>query len=219
MSLIDAYRAASLALDTYACGGDGGRDKRDPVYQHVVEGRDVPSSYATFSSCAERAHWKLYRLGCRASWINRKQHKGWTVGANISKLAYGPACSRKPTKDWAPSPGDELLIWNKPDGTDAHSLSVLEFTDGRARTANYGASGMSTRTFPGAKIGNAPLVFNGVLWKYGEPGHTKTVYRVLRLEDLIPTFTESPDLAYIDGDLLPDMSRALDEIEAGRVAT
>jgi hypothetical protein len=216
MATIDAFRAAATTLDVYACGGDVGRDKRDPVYQHVTEGRDSPSAYATFSSCAERAHWKLYRLGCRASWINRKQHKGWTVGVNISKLAYGPAFSRQPNRDWAPSPGDELLIWNKSDGTDAHSLSIVEFADGHAKTANYGASGMSTRTFPGAKLGTAPLVFNGALWKYGAPGHTKTVYRVLRLEDLIPTFTDAPDLTYIDGDLLPEMSRAYDEIVTAR---
>lgn len=213
---LEAYRVAAVALDEYACGYTEGRDKADPVYQNVVEGRDTPSNYTGYSSCADRAHWKLFRLGCRHSWINRKENKGWKVGANISALAYGSPVSKKPTKDWVPSAGDELLIWNKPDGADAHSLSVLEWSNGRARTANYGASGMSSRSFPGAKIGNAPLTFNGVLWKYGESGHTKTVYRVLRLEELIPTFTAAPNLTYIDGDLLPEMSRSFDEIMAMR---
>lgn len=216
-----AYQAASVALDTYFCNSFEGRDKTALEYQYVVEGRDAPSSYAHYSSCGDRPAAKYFRLGCRSSFINRKEHKGWRVGANISSLAYGCPLARQPNKDWVPSPGDELLIWNKSDGTDAHSLAIIEYkaNERRAITANYGSSGMSARSFPGCKFADVPLVFNGVLWKCGEPGHAKTVYRVLRLEAMIPLFTDPPNLTYIDGDMLPEMSRAYDEIMAAREAS
>lgn len=184
------WQAAAVALDEFACGYEGGRAKTDDVYQSVVEGRDVPASYARYSSCGDRASWKLYRLGCREKWINRRANGGWRVGRNISALAFECPISSKPESTWAPSPGDEMLIWNKPDGTDAHSLSVLSFDGLEARTANYGASGMSAAVFPGAAVRSAPLRYDGANWRYGN----KIVQRVIRLEELIPLLTAKPDL-------------------------
>jgi hypothetical protein len=86
-----------------------------------------------------------------------------------------------------------MIVWNT--GNDAHSLSVLSWDGALARTANYGAGGMSPSAVPGAKIVEAPLSFNGKVWRYGKTT-IKTVQRVIRLEDMIPTFTVQ---ALLDG--------------------
>jgi hypothetical protein len=186
--LLGYWRAAVVALDNYACGYDKGRAKTDAVYQEVVEGRDVPSVYKTYSSCGDRAHWRAYRIGIRQSWINRKEYKGWRPGRNISALAYDCPFSKAPDASWVPAAGDEMVIWNSPQGTDAHSLSITKPGVGVATTANYGAGGMSASAFPGAKIGTAPLVQKNGVWMYG----TRRVQRVMRLEDLVAAVTVMP---------------------------
>lgn len=211
MNRIECYREAAVALDTWACGGAVGRSKTDPVYQLIVEGRDVPSSYERYSSCADRAHWRLWRLGCRLPFVNREERSplphDWHVGVNISNLhdvRQGSPClfrvddqgrkyATQPGADWEPSPGDELIIWNT--GNDAHSLSIISHDGSRAVTANYGAGGMSKAAFPGAKLGNAPLVFKAGHWWYGEGARAKQVMRVLRLVDIIETLTAKADLS------------------------
>lgn len=192
MEPLEAYRIVAIALDEWACGYDKGRPKTDPIYQQVVEGRDVPATYAHYSSCADRAHWRLWRLGCRLPFVNREERSplpnDWHIGMNISMLydhsKGSPAI--QPTGDWVPSPGDEMIIWNT--GNDAHSLSVLSWDGTTAYTSNYGAGGMSASATPGAKIADAPLTFDGKVWKYGKIS-IKTVQRVIRLEDVIPTLT------------------------------
>lgn len=187
--ILDDWRIAVVALDEYACGYDKGRSKTDPVYQEVVEGRDVPSVYEHYSSCGDRAHWRAYRIGIRQPWVNRKQYKGWKSGRNISALAFECHFAHEPDANWVPSIGDEMLIWNNPQGMDAHSLSIVKPGDGVATTANYGAGGMNASAFPGAKIGTAALVHKNGVWHYG----TRQVHRVLRLEDQIAAVTETPD--------------------------
>ncbi len=211
MNRLECYQAACVALDTWACNGTVGRAKTDPVYQMVTEGRDIPSSYTTYSSCADRAHWRLWRLGCRLPFVNREertpQPKDFHWGVNIAWLhdvSKGSPClfatqsnghkfPVAPGADWEPSPGDELLIWNT--GNDAHSCSIVSYDGSRAQTANYGASGMSAAVFPGAKLGNPPLVFKGGHWWLGEAAHAKQVQRVLRLVDIIETLTAKADLS------------------------
>ncbi len=227
-SLVELYRTASVAIDEYFCNFDKGRDKRDAVYQYVVEGRDNPATYKDYSSCADRAHAKLWRLGCRRRFVNREERSplphDWHVGQNISSLhdvsagspcmvnASGFACP--PGKDWVPAPGAEMLIWNSESGSDAHSLSILSFDGTTARTANYGYLGMSALTFPGCKEGTAPLVFSGGVWRYG----SKVVQRVLTMEGIVSALTETPDLAGVDGVLLSGMSEVLDAITASRAS-
>jgi hypothetical protein len=225
-ALVELYRTASVAIDEYFCNFDKGRDKKDPVYQYVVEGRDVPATYTSYSSCADRAHAKLWRLGCRRKFVNREERSplphDWHIGQNISQLhdvsdgspclvnASGFACP--PGKDWVPAPGAEMLIWNV--GNDAHSLSILSFDGTTARTANYGTMGMSAMSFPGCKEGSAPLVLIGNSWHYG----SKVVQRVLTMEGIVSTLTETPDLSGIDGTLLAGMSEVLDAIAALKAA-
>lgn len=226
-SLVGLYRTASVAIDEYFCNLDKGRDKKDPVYQYVVEGRDVPATYTSYSSCADRAHAKLWRLGCRRKFVNREERSplphDWHVGQNISSLhdvtagspclvnASGFACP--PGRDWVPAPGAEMLIWNV--GNDAHSLSILSFDGTIARTANYGTMGMSAMSFPGCREGSAPLVLSGGFWRYG----SKTVQRVLTMEGIVSALTEDPDLSGIDGILLAGMSEVLDAIAAIKAAS
>jgi hypothetical protein len=208
MEPLEAYRIVAVALDEWACGYDKGRPKTDPVYQEVVEKRDVPATYEHYSSCADRAHWRLWRLGCRLPFVNREERSplpnDWHIGMNISLLhdtAKGsPALSKviggsryavPPAGDWVPSPGDEMIVWNT--GKDAHSLAVLEWDGKIARTSNYGVGGMTPTPSPGAKIIKAPLTFDGQVWKYGLTT-IKTVQRVIRLEDVIPTLTVQANL-------------------------
>lgn len=231
-ALLELYRTAAVALDEYFCNYDAGRNKRDPVYQYVVEGRDVPATYKTYSSCADRAHARLWRLGCRLPFVNREERSplphDWHTGQNISSLhdvARGSPCLHRvnangtkyacpPGKDWIPSAGAEMLIWNSPTGGDAHSLSIISYDGHVARTANYGTMGMSAGTFPGCKLGSDPLSWDGSSWRYG----SKAVQRVLTLEDVVPVLTEVPDLSYVGGVLLPAMSEVLDAIAALRAS-
>lgn len=221
--VVDEYRAAAVALNTYFCDGYKGRSKTDPVYQYVVEKRDVPATYKSYSSCGDRAAAILYRLGCREKLCNRNENKGWKVGANISALAFGISFSKKPGKDWLPRPGDEMLIWNSQSGTDAHSLAVVDykpstdkatFAKDVAVTANFGAAGMSQAVFPGAIFRDSKLVFDSKAnqWVCG----TRIVQRVLTMDNLVSVFTAKPILTYLDGDMLPDLSQAYDRILAAR---
>ncbi len=234
--LVELYRTAAVALDVYFCKDDKGRDKKDPVYQYVVEKRDVPSTYEHYSSCGDRAHARYWRLGCRLPFVNREERtpapNEWKAGWNISLLhdvsrgspvqtSTGMNKQRyacPPGASWRPAPATEMLIWNSPTGGDAHSLSILDFDGKKARTANYGAAGMSASSFPGAKISEAPLTWDGKFWRYGVPGHTRIVQRVTLIEDMVPTFSLLPDLTYVDGDVLPAMSEVYDKIVALRAA-
>lgn len=188
-NILELWRIAVGALDQYSCGYDKGRAKTDPVYQEVVEGRDVPSVYTHYSSCGDRAHWRAFRIGIRQPWVNRKAYKGWKSGINISALAYSCPFSRAPDANWVPEAGDEMVIWNSPQGADAHSLSIVLPGSGVATTANYGAAGMSAASFPGAKIGTSPLVCKNGVWTYG----ARKVQRVMKLVDLVSAVTAQPD--------------------------
>ncbi len=213
MNRLECYQAASVAFDTWVCNGTVGRAKTDPVYQMVVEGRDNPPSYTSYSSCADRPHCKLWRFGCDRPFINREERSplphDWHFGINISNLhdpdkgspclfatqANGKRFSVAPKADWEPVPGDELLLWNT--GNDAHSLAIVSYDGSRAVTANYGVSGMSAAVFPGAKFGNAPLAFKSGHWWYGEGVHAQEVQSVLRIVDYIEVLTRKANLGGI----------------------
>lgn len=197
---IRLFQIASVALDTYACNGTAGRRKDNPVYQEIVQGRDIPTTYTRYSSCADRAHWKLWRLGCRLPFVNRTDRasgRAWKSGVNISNLwdrKLGAPVLRRPGAGWLPLPGDELVIWNT--GFDAHSCSIVSYAPGGelALTANYGAAGMAPTPIGGARVSETPLYFNGRDWLCGKATHRRIVQAVLRLADLVPTFTVAPDL-------------------------
>jgi hypothetical protein len=118
---VDARLAHVPALLDWATKG-GTNNEEHPNYQAVTEGRDTGKMQAGYSSCGDLAHWLLFRLGCRQPWINRKEHRGWKVGANVSALAFSApnAVRRTPMTGILASPGDIFIQWNHPDGHDAH---------------------------------------------------------------------------------------------------
>ena len=163
---INEASARSLAnqLLTYSCNGDQGRpEKDDDVYDAITENRDSGGSY---SSCGDLGHWLLYRLGVRLDMVNRKEHKGWKMGLNVSKLAWCPY-AKAPTKDNTFACGDIIIIWSQPTGTDAHVMCVLEDrgegSDREIVTANYGQPGgkILTSKVAYSKFGNTSKMVLG----------------------------------------------------------
>jgi hypothetical protein len=108
-------------LIDWACQ-DGTANVRGEHYLSVVEGRN----HKGYSSCADLAHWLLFRLGCRQTWLNRQEHAGWQDQVNVSRFAFTAPNSvrRTPASDQWYSPGDVLIVWNLPSGTDAHVMVV-----------------------------------------------------------------------------------------------
>lgn len=197
---LDVWQRAAIALDEYACGYSAGRGKDDPVYVQVTEGRDFGAMRAHYSSCGDRAHWRLDRLGVRTSWVNRRP--SYRIGQNISLLhAHG---THALPGSFEFQVGDELIVFNNPTGSDAHSCSLLTVEQrlttpaGPAgtfvTTANYGAGGMQSGAWPGARIGVGQLVWEPLAlmgyWRLG----TRRVQSVLRLIDLVKVVTAQPNL-------------------------
>lgn len=210
MNRLECYQAFSAAFDTWACNGFSGRPKTDSVYLSICENRDTPPNYLYMSTCADRCHAKLWRVGCELPFVNREERSplpnDWHRGVNISNLhdlslgspclfatnARGDKFACPPSRSWVPMVGDELLTWSKDNGSDAHSLSIVSINGAEVVTANYGASGCSLRVNPGAILRRDALVLKNGAWHYGH----KPVQRVLRIEDYIETLTRK---AYLEG--------------------
>ena len=180
----DVLTRQKMAADwlQWACGPKQAVDQHDPIYQQVTEGRDKPTK--GYSSCGDLGHWILYRLGARLPWVNRAEHLGWRVGKNVSALCWGPA----PARDYAPGmkleAGDIVIIWGRPDGTDAHVMCVVDHDPG-ARvlcTAEYGQ--------PGGALRNHVYNDDNGGMKFGR----RSVHKVLLLKDVIAQADASGDL-------------------------
>jgi hypothetical protein len=208
------WQMAAIELCRFACNGDSGRGKDDPVYRDVTEGRDGPGPLQRreYSSCGDLPHWMLERLGIREKWVNRESLNQYHVGMNIVELGYGcPISHAAPTAaDWAgPGPGDICEIWNGAQGQDAHVFVCLgpsDKVDGKLLTANYGAGGMSEALWPGARLSNSSFTHTEVGWYIG----TRKLQRIIRLADYVPLITAQPDLtgAAIDGQAITDLGAA-----------
>ena len=142
-----ASQKLAVALLEWACRGSLGVSEQDDRYRLVTEGRDHGAKY---SSCGDLAHWLYYRLGVRQPWVNRAEHKGWRVGLNVSNLCWSPpnAQARPSTSADFFEPGDVIVVWNLPQGTDSHVLCVIEHdrAKGVLLTAEYGQPGGALRT-------------------------------------------------------------------------
>ena len=145
---VEVLRKAACALARYATNDsfEKGRVSGDPIHEEVTEGRrkaweDARAKGAkwaragTYSSCGDLAHWLLYKLGCRAEWINRTEHLGWKVQVNISRLVNCPAYVTK----GEPLPGDILHV-STPGVTNSDHVCVLveRVTNNLWVTADYG---------------------------------------------------------------------------------
>lgn len=147
MNRIDAYRLLAARLLSHACNGSFGRSEQDEVYQQVTEGRDRGAARASYSSCGDLAHWLLYRLGVRESWVNRAEHfRGWRSGQNIADLCWPPCPSRRMHVAERFGTGDILVIYREPDSRDAHALVVLDHDGDHVLSADYGQPGGALRT-------------------------------------------------------------------------
>jgi hypothetical protein len=200
---ISLWQMAAVALVEYACGTTPhGRDKDDPVYQAVTEGRDVAPFRAKYSSCGDLAHWLLERLGLDEPWVNRRSLGHYRVGMNVSDLSACPIHSVPHGADWAPRPGDILEIWNAASGSDAHVCVYLGpgSTPGKARIGNYGAGGMNSAAWPGSNISDSALVWTDGVWVLGH----RHVQRRIQLADAVRLAKKPADLtgAQVTGELL-----------------
>lgn len=147
MNRLDAYRLLASRLVNHACNGSFGRSENDEVYQQVTEGRDVGKARASYSSCGDLAHWMLFRLGVRESWINRAEsYRRWRSGQNISALCWPPCPSRRMHIAELFGTGDVLVIYSQPDSRDAHALVVLEHDGDVILSGDYGQPGAALRT-------------------------------------------------------------------------
>jgi hypothetical protein len=187
---IDHRQAYVRPLLDWACGGERGVDENHPHYVEVTEGRDVGAMQRKYSSCADLAHWLLFRLGVRAPWINRAEHRGWKVGANVSMLATTASNSvrRTPVPGARFEAGDVLIVWNDTQGRDAHVMVVYDHRPDLARlvVAEYGQ--------PGGHVRKRLLTANGGLLYIG----TRKVQRWLPLA-LVLEHSETADVTLPDG--------------------
>jgi hypothetical protein len=141
-----------------------------------------------YSSCGDLAHWLLFRMGNRSAFINRKEHLGWGVGQNISKLVNASVAENASPGDFYAA-GDVLVIWSKPDGTDAHVMVVLSHDSDTLTSAEYGQ--------PGGKYCVHPWAV-----KPGWVGARK-IHKVLRLSKVMQDAEASGKLLEPDYTTLP----------------
>lgn len=159
MNRLEAYRLLARRLVEYACDGPLGRDEDDPVYRRVTEDRDMGAMQRKYSSCGDLAHWLLFRLGVRESWLNRREHLGWRSGQNVAALCWRPCPSRPPRIAERFDAGDILVIYSQPDTWDAHVLVVLEHDGDTVLSGDYGQPGgaLRTRRLSGDNLGGRDI--------------------------------------------------------------
>lgn len=144
MHSIDEYRRRSGLFLLESSAGFDGRDENDPVYQRNTEGRDRGVMRARYSSCGDNPLEMLEFLGVRGKWLNRETLGNYKVGMNIARLCDHP-CRREPRFDAAFECGDILVVWNRPDTTDAHAIAVLRREGNTLHTVEYGQPGAARR--------------------------------------------------------------------------
>lgn len=138
---VEAMRWCEIAVDS-----NSGVTVSSPIYKAVTENRDPGPDY---SSCADLAHWMLFRMGVRSKWINRKEHLGWKSGMNVSLLAYTCPASRPPRQGEILHRGDIMIVWTKPKGQDAH-VDVVEAFDPdtkHVQSWDYGQAALNPDTW------------------------------------------------------------------------
>lgn len=205
-----SYSLCGVAPDAPVPAGGvvQGFDKLHPTYVRVTEGRDGPgpAQRAHYSSCGDQLHALLERIGVRnESWVNRKSLGHYRDGGNIVQLEHPTCpCAKSAPRDatYRPPSGSLCLIWTT--GLDAHALVWLgPGSDERhARTANYGAGGMSASTAPGANVADSPALWDGRTLRIG--GARRILQSVITPEAIVPYITAQIDLtgAPVTGELI-----------------
>jgi hypothetical protein len=145
--VLHEYRKRAVAWLEYACLGNPALDS--VRHLEIKEGRTGKG----YSSCGDLAHWMLFRLGVRSPWINRKEHRGWACGMNVSRLVAHAV----PYTGQRLEGGDIIVIANDwPAGHDAHVVCIVDtLTPDTLATAESGlpGNGLQNRKMPmGRKI-------------------------------------------------------------------
>ena len=213
-----SYSLCGVAPDAPVPAGGvvQGFDKLHPTYIKVTEGRDGPGpdQRAHYSSCGDQLHALLERIGVRNEpWVNRKSLGHYRNGGNIVQLEHPtcPCAKTVPrTPDYRPPPGSLCLMWTT--GLDAHAFVWLGpgSDENHARTANYGAGGMSQATAPGADVADSPCVWN--LGRLLIGGSRRTLQSVITPEAIVPYITAQIDLtgAPVTGELIDALGARYD---------
>lgn len=214
---ISLWQMAAVALCEDACGYSAGLSKTAPKYLEVVERRDLPAIYTRYSSCGDLGNWLLERLGLTEKWLNRATLGHYVTGANVARLGLGCPIAHAPPSDpnYKPGPGDICEVWNT--GYDAHVFVCLgPGSDERhIRTANYGASGMSAASFPGANIADSQFLKRADGWHVGL-SHPRKLQRVIKLADAIALAKVPPNLAgaRLPGEVLDALQARMESTDA-----
>lgn len=136
------YRKRAVAWLEYACAGNPPKESKRHL--EIKEGRRAPS----YSSCGDLAHWMYFRIGVRLPFINRDEHRGWTMGVNVSRLV----AQAVPYTGQKLEGGDVIVIANDwPRGRDAHVVCVIDQpTETVLDTAESGlpGNGLQQRVLP-----------------------------------------------------------------------
>lgn len=115
MTELSELRRQALGYLVLAGKDRYGRRYGDPVFEDVTEGRQAPvGGKYSYSSCADLAHWLLFRLGFRFSWINREEAGGWVSQVNLNRLTASGCGGSNPLAVRAETgmtvaPGDVLV--------------------------------------------------------------------------------------------------------------
>lgn len=152
-------RAASAALATYGCNDTTGRWQGDPVFEHIVEGRQtwwlVNGKRRDYSGCGDLIHWTFWNLigaeqDSDARWLNRAEAFGYRVGVNVSNLRWKcPAWRSFKKGQFNPSRGDCLLIGEH---GGEHVAIVDSVGDGTYTSMDYGQFSKKFGKHGGVKV-------------------------------------------------------------------
>ncbi len=170
-----ASRRLAVALLEWACRNKA-VETTDERYKRVIEKRkyEPPSS-----SCGDCAHWLLFRLGVRLTWVNRDENGGWIPGKNVSRLCWAPSPAVPARKTDVYEPGDIIVIWSRPSTKDQrgdeHVVCVIDHDPKTQtlQTAEYGQPGGALRT-------HVLISQNGGLYI-----KNRRIQRVLRLQEVL----------------------------------
>ena len=186
-----AVRAAIVSLAAFATREAIGRNKGDPVFELVTEGRQacwtVNGKVRCYSGCGDLVHFAFFRAAgasaypddpkvraTLAPWINRREAFGWKQGANLSRFVFSAPkgawkfhCKGEP---WIAKPGDAVVIG---EGGAEHALIVRSFdpATGTLVSFDYGQWFAPAPNMPGEHGGKqitrrAMRGTDGRLWLY-----------------------------------------------------
>ncbi len=185
-------RAFCQVLLSKAVNDEHGRGENDPFYKIVTEGRDVGKWQASYSSCADLAHWLLRCLGVRAPWLNRDDDgddQKWRTQVNLNWLCpppIGKCPIAKARLAHDPEPGDIFVENNAHGGHVFCAVRYVPETD-TLISADYGQPGGKIKTRSLFKV-----TFN------------KRALSHIRLRDVLAICEVAPDvtpiLDWTDGD-------------------